>query len=295
MTSAEAFRLGCKRLFGLTVVVCLLAFGPAALALPPIPTFDFDGDGKTDFAVYRKGAHNAAQSYWIYVKSSDGTTEVSTPWGLGEDYPVPGDYDRTGILDMAVFRPSLGNPYLINLNGTGNLTLNYFGVSTSFKMIGRYQNYYGETQPSELRLENVSEDPGDPDYRWYFYFQTSEMAYQAVQTGNYTSAPHAKQLPAPGDYDGDGFTDVGVFDYANNVFHYWAAPDFDVDVPVSFADIRFPAPGDYDGDGKTDLAVFRPSNTTWYVLKSSDGNYFQKQFGTAQDIPLASAVLHNGF
>lgn len=77
--------------------------------------------------------------------------------------------------------------------------------------------------------------------------------------------------------------------------HYWDSPDFDTVTNVSMADVRYPAPGYYDGDNKTDLAVFRPSDTTWYVLKSSDGNYFQKQFGTAQDVPLASAVLHNGF
>jgi hypothetical protein len=343
MRKAEALKPKVERLFGLIgIVVCLLAFQQTAQAIDTSTRLDFDGDGKTDFAVYRKGLLNTDQSYWLYVKSSDGTTVVSTAWGLGEDYPVPGDYDNDGISDMAVFRPSSGNTYYVNPVG-GTWYANYFGLPTSFKMNRRYQNYYGITQPSELRLENYSEDPESPYYVWVFYFQTSPEAYFPVVTGNYTDTPHEKQLPAPGDYDGDGFSDVGVFDYVNNVFHYWDSPDFDTVTNVSMADVRYPAPGDYDGDGKTDiagyfinsgneliwrykkssdgtvvdvhwgtkgdqpvpgyydndsktdLAVFRPSDTTWYVLKSTDGNYFQKQFGTAQDVPLASAVLHNGF
>lgn len=342
MTKATASRPKVKRLFKVFgVVACLLTFGRPARAVDPTTRLDFDGDGKTDIAVYRKGFLNTDQSYWIYVKSSDGATVVTTPWGLGEDYPVPGDYDNDGVSDVAVFRPSAGNTYFVNTGG--GWYPNYFGVSTSFKMNRRYQSYYGATQPSELRLENVSEDPEAPYYVWIFYFQISEMAALPVFTGDYSGAPHSKQLPAPGDYNGDGFSDVGVFDYANHLFRHLDSPDFDTALDVPMAEVRYPAPGDYDGDGKTDfagyyvapdnrliwrykesstgivrdvhwgtkgdrpvpgyydgdnktdLAVFRPGDATWYVLKSSDGQHFQKQFGLAQDIPLASAVLHNGF
>ena len=68
-------------------------------------------------------------------------------------------------------------------------------------------------------------------------------------------------VPVPGDYDGDGMTDLAVWrpstgtwfirpsstNYATSVSFQWGLAG---DVPV---------PGDYDGDGVTDLAVWRPS------------------------------------
>lgn len=75
----------------------------------------------------------------------------------------------------------------------------------------------------------------------------------------------------PGDYDGDGITDVAVFRpstgnwfilKSSTDFYYWSTYQWGIpsDVPV---------PGDYDGDGKTDIAVYRPSISNWYLLKSS--------------------------
>ena len=67
---------------------------------------DLDGDGKTDFAVFRPSLGN-----WYIYKSSDGTYEIKT-WGLGVapylDVPVPGDYDGDGKTDLAVFRRQTG-------------------------------------------------------------------------------------------------------------------------------------------------------------------------------------------
>lgn len=40
---------------------------------------------------------------------------------------------------------------------------------------------------------------------------------------------------------------------------------------------------DFDGDGRTDKAVYRLSNNFWIYLRSSDGGYFQQQWGIPGD------------
>jgi hypothetical protein len=66
---------------------------------------DFDGDGKTDRAVYRNGN-------WYQLLSSTNAFQA-IPFGLTDDIPTVGDYDGDGRDDIAVFRPSNGTWYAL--------------------------------------------------------------------------------------------------------------------------------------------------------------------------------------
>ncbi len=58
-------------------------------------TGDYDGDAKTDQAVFRAGV-------WYVLGSTQGF--FATQFGIANDIPVAADYDGDGKTDIAVFR-----------------------------------------------------------------------------------------------------------------------------------------------------------------------------------------------
>ena len=70
---------------------------------------DYDGDGKTDVAIFRNGG-------W-HIKPASGASAYYVWYGLGTDVPVPGDYDGDGKTDIAVYRPSNGVWYIMKSSG----------------------------------------------------------------------------------------------------------------------------------------------------------------------------------
>jgi hypothetical protein len=85
--------------------------------------------------------------------------------------------------------------------------------------------------------------------------------------------PSLGDQPVPGDYDGDGATDLAVYRHANGEWfiqpisgapaysYAWGQPSW-FDMPI---------PADYDGDGRTDVAVLRRFTGEWFLLRSSAG------------------------
>lgn len=271
--------------------------------------FDFDGDNKTDIAIFRPsvaewwinrstdastfatqfgattdkivpgdytGDGKADVAVWRpstgewFVLRSDDFSFFSFPFGANGDIPVPADFDSDAKTDAAVFRPS--NATWFVLNSAGGTMIEQFGASGDIPVVGDYDGD-GHADPAIYR---VSEG------QWWI--RRSVDGTIAVPFG----APTDK--PVPGDYTGDGKTDVAFWRLSTGEWFVLRSEDFSFFAFPFGASSDLPAPGDYDGDGKYDATVFRPSSATWFSQRSSAGILIQ-QFGTSSDRPVPHAFV----
>ncbi len=235
------------------------------VALRTPPSADFNGDGGTDFSVYRTNGEDGPDGRWYVFSPITGmvTTQL---FGRDTDTPVPGDYDGDGDIDIAVFRPS-ENLWFISLGSAQNFDIINWGTVGDIPVAGDYDGD-GRTDAAVFRPSNQT----------WFIRRSSDGIPQFAFWGL------ATDRLVPNDYDGDGRTDVAVFRdgtwfiqqsfYGTNRIEQFGTVG---DIPVS---------GDYDGDRMDDLAVFRPSTGLWFVLRSSSRAVDIISWGIATDIPV---------
>lgn len=232
---------------------------------PPIPRNrigDFDGDGRTDIAVYRPNG------FWYEVRSLNSQFYARPGFGDPGDKLVPGDYDGDRKAEIAVYRPTTGEWFSVDTS-TGLYRIRQWGLIGDLPVMGDYDGD-GKTDLTVFR----------PSGGLWFIRHSSDNSIRALQWGA------TGDVPVSGDFDGDKKTDIAIFRPADGSWWILNSSDNSVTALLWGAGGDRIVPGDYDGDKKTDIAVYRPSEGAWYVLRSSDNTLMALIWGIPTDLPI---------
>ncbi len=297
-----------------------IAIGGSLAAGAATSTLDFDGDLRTDFAIFRR-----SNNLWLISNSSDNST-TSVTFGLSSsDILTPGDYDGDGRTDVAVWRTTTGTFFVRRSSAPGNTLFFPFGQPgdepvardydgdgiTDFAVVRRQGGlmtwFIRNSSNGVVRIEQfgLASDvvaPGDYDgdgrfdlavYRGIksqqatFFVQRSTLGFTAVQFGL------GGDLVVPGDYDGDGRTDFAVVRQGSPFTWFILRSSDNSFLAVQYGtNPHLTAQGDYDGDGKTDIAVYDPNNAAFFVFRSSTLTTLVALLGQFGDYPVANYDTH---
>ncbi|MCX6992379.1 MAG: ice-binding family protein [Kiritimatiellaeota bacterium] len=268
---------------------------------------DYDGDGKSDLAVYRDG-------YWsIYLMAGRLLCYEEGLFGGPDSIPMTGDYDGDGKSDLAFYRDGYWSIYLMagrllcyeegpfggpdwtpvsgDFDGDGKSDLAVYrdGYWSIYLMAGRLLCYeeglWGG--PGWTPVSGDFDGDGKSDlavYRdgyWSIYLMAgSQLCYEEGPFGG------AGWTTVSGDFDGDGKSDLAVYRdgywsiylMAGSLLCYEEGPFGGVDWTT--------VQGDFDGDGKTDLAVYRNGYWSIYLMAGSLLCYEEGLFGGPDSIPV---------
>ena len=208
---------------------------------------DYDGDGRSDLAVYDNSAGN-----WYACSLQRGhATLWAQQWGWPGADTVTGDYDVDSVSDLCVFDQNTGC---------------WYAWSQARQMALMWAKPWGwpgaETVSGDFNGDGISDLAvyDQPSGNWYIAAPSDAVLAWARPWG-WTGA-----VTVPGDFDGDGVSDLCVYDCLHGC---WYAQSIAGSTLAWALPWGWPGattvPGDYDGDGRDDLAVYDQSSGNWYV------------------------------
>ena len=234
--------------------------------LNPTTTADSSGHYSTQLAINLNNGVISLRARATDVAGNVGPT--SAPFNL-TIITVAGDYDGDGKADLAVFRPTTAQWFILRSTFGGELVP--LGAPGDVPLQGDFDGD-GKTDLAVFRPSTAT---------WYIL--RSQLGPETIQFG----APNL-DIPIPADYDGDGRTDLAVYRPTTGQWLIIQSSAGAKVVQFGMPNVDRPEPGDYDGDGKADLAVFRPTTGQWFIIQSSSGGKLV-QLGQPGDLAVPAA------
>jgi hypothetical protein len=257
---------------------------------------DYDGDQKTDIAVWRSvsSGQPAGNAFFYILNSSNNTVRIEDFGQTGDDPTVVGDYNGDGRADVAVYRAGAGagQPSFWFYRTAAGGAVNYvqWGLGGSFLTPGDRPapgDYDGDGKNDFVIVRNNS---GFGQSQYWLDQTTAGFSTRTFGV--------ASDALVPGDYDGDGKTDLAIARPVSGNLQWWYLRSSDsqaVQTVFGTAATDYTTPGDYDGDGRTDVAIWRTSTTpgtnAFWVRGSLNGASVVP-FGQSGDYPVANFNSH---
>lgn len=257
---------------------------------------DFDGDGLSDFTVWRAG--NPGR---FLVRRSSRPTDVPLEVNLGAIGGIPkviADYDGDRVTDFAVYKSAaIGQPGVlqIRLSSSGNTAVQSF-INAEDALPAALRDVSGDG-----KADFVLQSNGGANVGLFRVFNGSNGA--AITSFNLGLS---SDFFFPGQVAGSAATDITisrnkfnpVTSMTEKMFQTRDSASAAVGVEI-FNGISgdFITPGDYDGDGLIDYAVWRSSTTpalSKFVIRRSSlpATALEVFIGASGDYPVANWDVH---
>lgn len=172
----------------------------------PAPA-DYDGDGRTNIAVYRvEDAGPGVKTFRVLQNSAD--TAMTIQWGFSIDRAAVADYDGDGKADFAVYRDK---------TSPGSNEAGIWYILQSSNNAIRVERF---GLPSDLLVPSDYDGDGKADIAvWRPSSGLWCLLLSRDNTQRYIRFGLSEDKPTPGDYDGDGRTDIAVFRPSNGIWY----------------------------------------------------------------------------